>query len=156
MWREAERRGFPQASRRVILGDGAKWIWRVAYELFPGAIQIVDFYHASEKLWEVAKDLLPDDPQATKAWAEARCCELREGRLDTLLATLQAHAGHCKKAAICKAYIETNRERMQYADFRAQGLQIGSGAVESGCKRVVARRLKRNRSSELLRGGASG
>ena len=142
VWREAERRGFPQAARRVILGDGAKWIWRVACELFPGAIQIVDFYHAAEKLWGVAKDLLREDRAAAETWAEARCAELREGRLDTLLATLKAHAGQCAKAAECEAYIETNRERMRYADFRAQGLQIGSGVVEAGCKTVVAVRLK--------------
>ncbi|MDE0627165.1 MAG: ISKra4 family transposase [Bryobacterales bacterium] len=142
VWREAARRGFPQAARRVILGDGAKWIWRVACELFPGAIQIVDFYHAAERLWEVAKDLLRDDRAAAETWAEARCSELREGRLDSLLATLQAHAGQSKKAAECHGYVETNRDRMRYADFRAQGLQIGSGVVEAGCKTVVGVRLK--------------
>ncbi len=51
VWREAERRSFPQAPRRLILGEDTKWIWRVACELFPGAIQIVDFYHAAERLW---------------------------------------------------------------------------------------------------------
>lgn len=126
LWREAER--------RVILGDGAKWIWRVAGELFPGAIQIVDFYHAAERLWEIAKDLLRDDRTAAETWAEARCS----------LATLQAHAGHCDKAAECEAYIETNRDRMRYAHFRAQGLQIGSGVVEAGCKTVVGARLKQS------------
>ncbi len=114
----------------------------MACELFPGAIQIVDFHHAAEKLWGVAKDLLRDDRAAAETSAEARCAELREGRLDTLLATLKAHTGQCAKAAECEAYIETNRERMRYADFRAQGLQIGSGVVEAGCKTVVAVRLK--------------
>ncbi|MDE0105042.1 MAG: ISKra4 family transposase [Bryobacterales bacterium] len=142
VWREAERRGFPRAERRVILGDGAKWIWRVACELFPGAIQIVDFYHVAERLWDVAKDLLRDDREAAETWAEARCSELREGHLNSVLATLKAHAGHCKMAAECEAYIETNRDRMRYADFRAQGLQIGSGVVEAGCKSVVGARLK--------------
>ena len=125
VWREAERRGVPQATRRVILGDGVKWILRVACELFAGAIQIVDFYHAAERLWGVAKDLPRDDRAAAETWAEARCSEVRKGRLDTLPATLKAHAGHCTKAAECEAYIETNRERMRYAEFRAQGLQIG-------------------------------
>ena len=142
VWREAERRGFPQVSRRVILGDCAKWIWRQAYELFPGAIQIVDFYHAAERLWGAGKVLLRDDRAAAETWAEAGCSELRKGRLDTLLATLKAHAGQCAKAAECEAYIETNRDRMSYADFRAQGLQIGSGVVDAGCKTVVAVRLK--------------
>ena len=136
------RRALREAERRVILGDGAKWIWRVACEPFPGAIQILDSYDAAERLWGIAKDLLRDDRAAAETWAEARCSELREGRLDTLAATLKAHAGHFTKAAECEAYIETNRERMRYEDFCAQGLQIGSGVVEAGCKAVVAVRLK--------------
>lgn len=137
--REAERRGFPQAPRRVILGDGAKWIWAAASEMFPGAIQIVDFFHVSEKLWEVARALFPNDRDSVEAWAEARCEELKAGALDGVLATLRAHAGHCQPAAKAVQYIATNRARMRYAEFRAQGLQIGSGVVEAGCKTVVGR-----------------
>ena len=48
MRREAERRGFPLARRRVILGDGASWIWRIATEDYPGAIQIVNLWHAKQ------------------------------------------------------------------------------------------------------------
>ena len=55
--REARRRGFHDAGRQVILGDGAPWIWNIADELFPNAIQIVDLFHAKERLWEVAKAL---------------------------------------------------------------------------------------------------
>lgn len=137
--REAERRGFPQAERRVILGDGAKWIWAAATEMFPGAIQIVDFFHVSEKMWEVARALFPADRDSAEAWAEARCEELKAGALDGVLATLRAHASHCQKAAKGVQYIATNRERMRYDEFRAQGLQIGSGVVEAGCKTVVGR-----------------
>lgn len=137
--REAERRGFPEAPRRVILGDGAKWIWAAATEMFPGAIQIVDFFHVSEKMWEVARALFPSDRDSVEAWAEARCEELKAGALDGVLATLRAHADHCQPAAKAVQYIATNRERMRYAEFRAQGLQIGSGVVEAGCKTVVGR-----------------
>ena len=137
--REAERRGFPQAPRRVILGDGAKWIWAAATEMFPGAIQIVDFFHVSEKMWDVARALFPADRDSVEAWAEARCEALKAGALDGVLATLRAHAGHCEPAAKAVQYIATNRARMRYAEFRAQGLQIGSGVVEAGCKSVVGR-----------------
>ena len=137
--REAERRGFPHAERRVILGDGAKWIWGAVTEMFPGAIQIVDFFHVSEKMWEVARALFPADRDSAEAWAEARCEELKSGALDAALATLRAHAGHCEPAAKAVQYIATNRQRMRYAEFRAQGLQIGSGVVEAGCKTVVGR-----------------
>ena len=142
VWREAERRGFPQAPRRVVMGDGARWIWNLSAELFPGAIQIVDYFHAAERLWEVAKALFPRDRPSVEAWAEARCEELKAERLDGLLATLRAHAGGCETAAKCVGYIERNRGRMRYAHFRDQGLQIGSGAVEGACKSVVGARLK--------------
>ena len=49
--REAERRRFADADRRVILGDGAPWIWALADECFPDAIQIVDIFHAKSHLW---------------------------------------------------------------------------------------------------------
>ena len=140
--REAARRGFDRARRKVIMGDGAKWIWSMAAELYLSAIQIVDFFHASEKLWEVAKALFPGDRGNREHWAEARCAELKAGRLEGLLATLRAHAGSCEAAAKCIGYMETNRERMRYHEFRAQGLHIGSGVVEGACKTVVGGRLK--------------
>ena len=143
MRREAERRGFQLASRRVVLGDGARWIWQVATELFPGAIQIVDFFHACEKVWEVARALGGGKAQV-KAWAEARCADLEAGRLDGLLATLRAHAAGCERAGKCADYMERNRDRMRYPDFRAQGLQIGSDVVEGGCKNVADGRLKQS------------
>ena len=143
MRREAARRGFQLARHRAVLGDGARWIWRVATELFPGAIQIVDYFHASEKVWEVASALGGGKAQV-KAWAEARCADLWAGHLDGLLATLRAHAAGCELAGKCADYMERNRDRMRYPDFRAQGLQVGSGVVEGGCKNVVGGRLKQS------------
>ena len=143
MRREAERRGFPLARRRVILGDGASWIWRIATEDYPGAIQIVDLWHAKQKLWDVAKVLFAHDKALLEAWAEARCDDLEQGRVDGLLATLRAHAGTCEEAAKCVHYIDNNRSRMRYPEFRAQDLCVGSGVVEAGCRTVVGR-LKRS------------
>jgi len=107
--------------------------------MVPGAIQIVDFFHVSEKLWDVARALFPADRDSAQAWADARCEELKTGALDEVLATLRTHADHCEQAAKAVHYIATNRERMHYAEFRTQGLQIGSGVVEGGCKTVVGR-----------------
>ena len=143
MRREAERRGFPQAERRVILGDGAQWIWRSAGEDYPGALQIVDLWHAKEKLWDVAKALYGSAKAQHQPWADARCDDLEQGRIDPLLASLRTHAGRCQEAAQCAAYIAKNRSRMCYPEFRQQGLCVGSGVVESGCRSVVGR-LKRS------------
>ena len=142
--REAERRGFPQAERRVVLGDGALWIWRVAAEDYPGSIQIVDLFHAKQHLHDVSKALYPDEAERARLWADVRCDELDDGCLDDVLAVLRSHASDCEQAAQCADYIERNRERMQYADFRAQGLCVASGVVESGCKTVIGTRLKRS------------
>ena len=144
--REAERRGFPQARRRVVLGDGAAWIWRIAAEDYPGAIQIVDLFHfhVKEHLFDVSKALWPDDPDRARLWADVRCDELDDGCLDDVLAVLRSYASDCDKAAACADYIENNRKRMHYADFRAQGLCVASGVVESGCKTAIGTRLKRS------------
>ena len=141
--REAERRGFPQAQRRVVLGDGALWIWSLCQEMFPGAIQIVDLWHAFERLWDVSKQLHAGREAAIEAWAEARCDELESGRFEAVLAVLRSADGS-DKAQECVGYMERNRDRMRYADFRAAGLCVGSGVVESACKSIVGTRLKRS------------
>ncbi len=139
--REAERRGFTLARRRVILGDGATWIWRVCSEDYPGAIQILDLWHAKERLWEVAKALFARDKTQIEAWARARCDDLerRPTACSPPCAPTPAPAPNPASAPT----IENNRSRMGYPEFRAQGLCVGSGVVESGCSTVVGR-LKRS------------
>ena len=116
-----------------MLGDGAAWIWNLTGEQFPEAIEIVDLYHAQEKIWDASKALHAGDPPRVQPWAEAGCEALAEGRLDDLLSILRSGA-QCEDVRQCADYVERNRERMQYADFRAQGLTVGSGVVEAGCK----------------------
>ena len=53
--REATRRGFDRAARRAVLGDGATWIWNLADEYFPDAVQIVDRFHTKQHLSDVGK-----------------------------------------------------------------------------------------------------
>lgn len=141
--RAAQRGGFGQATRSVVLGDGAAWIWRLAQEEFPGAIQIVDLWHAKEHPWEVSQ-AIHGPGEVADAWARARCDELDAGDLPAVLAALRPHVATCADARKCRDFIERNRARMQYAEFRAQGLCVGSGVVEAGCKTVVGQRLKRS------------
>ena len=95
------------------------------------------------KLWDVAKALFGGDKAQHKPWADARCDDLEQGRIDGLLATLRAHADSCEEAAKCADYIDKNRSRMRYPEFRQRGLCVGSGVVEAGCRTVVGR-LKRS------------
>ena len=128
--REAARRGFGAAERRVVLGDGAAWIWNIAAEHFPGAVEIVDVFHAAEHLFDIAKALYGDDNDLARVWAEQRRDELLAGDFDDLLRAVGTHAGHCEEARKGRAYFADNRRRMDYPRFRALGLCIGSGVVE--------------------------
>jgi hypothetical protein len=141
--REARRRGFPQAQRRVVLGDGAPWIWNLAEEIFPGAIQIVDLYHAKGRLWDAAKAIYGAGSDLAEQWAKQRRDELDRGELSRLVKALRAHAPSNEQARQCLLYIVRNRRRMRYPSFRAQGLCVATGVVEAGCKVVVGTRLKR-------------
>lgn len=141
--REARRRGFAHAARRVVLGDGALWIWTLAEEQFPGAIQIVDLYHAKGHLSDVAKAIYGAGTDLATQWARARHAELDEGHLDGLLAALRAHSPTTPEARLCLEYVARNRRRMGYPLFRAHGLSVASGVVEAGCKVAIGTRLER-------------
>jgi hypothetical protein len=141
--REATRRGFDQAPRYVVLGDGAPWIWNLADEQFPGAIQIVDLYHAKGHLWDVAKAIYGAGSDLGEQWAKQRRDELDEGKIDEVLAALRVHAPANEEARKCLDYVAHNQSRMCYPKFRAQGLCVSSGVVEAGCKLAIGTRLKR-------------
>jgi hypothetical protein len=139
--REAARRRFDLAPRRAVIGDGAPWIWNIATELFPDAIQIVDRYHVHERLSELAKILYGPQTVEAHRWTHERCQELKTGNLPALLAALAEHPA-VKEARDCRHYIKANRHRMRYAQFHAVGLCTSSAVVESGCKRAIGLRLK--------------
>ena len=141
--REARRRGFDQAPRRVVLGDGAPWIWNLADELFPGAVQIVDLFHAKGHLWDAAKAIYGAGSELGEHWGKERRDELDEGKIEAVLAALRVHAGANDEARKCLGYVTTNRHRMRYPEFCAQGLCTSTGVVEAGCKTAVGTRLKR-------------
>jgi len=140
--REATRRGFAEARRRVVLGDGSTWIWNTATELFPDATQILDRYHAKEHLSTVGKVILGDS-QAGRAWIQQRYDELDEGRLSFVVAALHLYASQHHEARDCIHYLWNNRRRMRYPKFHRQGLCTATGVVEAGCKVVIGTRLKR-------------
>ena len=140
--REAERRGFDKAERRVVLGDGAPWIWNFADEHFPDATQIVDIFHAKGHLFEVAKAIYGIGSEIGDHWARKRREELDEGRVDEVIAALRGHAGTCEETRKNAEYFSNNRERMNYPKFRAMGLCVATGVVEGGCKNIVGARLK--------------
>jgi hypothetical protein len=141
--REATRRGFERAPRRVVVGDGAVWIWNLANEQFPGAIQIVDRCHAKQKLNAVAKAIYGATSELGDAWAQSRKDELDAGDVDAIVGALAPHANLHDEARQCVDYVERNRARLNYPAFEAAGLCTTTAVVEAGCKVTAGTRLKR-------------
>lgn len=149
LWLEACRYGLRDAKEVVYLGDGAGWIRTVHNVHFNRAVFIVDWYHASEHIWDCGKVLFGEGSDATKRWVEHRCSLLWDGWTRKLLNDLKK--GHKKyrgkkRDAIdtLHHYISVNEQQMRYDVFRAAGYDIGSGAVEGACKHVVGKRLKQS------------
>jgi hypothetical protein len=150
-WRiyaEAVRRGLRLAYRVVVLGDGGPWIWGIAALHFPGATEIVDLYHAREHLANLGKSIYGSTSAQAKQWAAARSEQLDRGDVEAVITSMrrvQPRQEHVQKE-VRKAidYFQTNKERMRYAQFRNQGLFVGSGVVEAGCKTIIGQRLKQS------------
>ncbi|MGH7593079.1 MAG: ISKra4 family transposase [Gemmatimonadales bacterium] len=150
--REATRRRFGQTSRTAVLGDGAPWIWNIAEDQFPGALQIVDRFHAKQHLSDLGKALYgPTAPRASQ-WADRRKEELDSGKFQALLTALRRQVPRSEEARRCLHYFQTNRQRMRYPEFHAQGLCTSTGVVEAGCKVAIGTRLKRAGMHWTVRG----
>lgn len=142
LWCEAARRGVPTAREVIVIGDGAHWIWNLAAAHFPGALQIVDWYHATQYLWNVAHAAHGEGTDLATRWAKARLDELWDGRVADVLAAVRAQAAAGKIAQEAITYYTNNQSRMNYPAYRARAIQIGSGSIESGCHHVIGARLK--------------
>jgi hypothetical protein len=149
---EARRRGLDRAKQVVYLGDGAAWVWENCRLTFPGAIEILDFYHASEHVGQFAAAIHDNDPAQTTACRSRWCHEMKQSSPATLL--LESHTllnshpdwSETKREAIQLQinYLESHSSRTHYGHYQTQGWFIGSGVIEAGCKTVVGRRLKQS------------
>ena len=155
LYAEAWRRGWARAAKKVVLGDGAEWIWNQADLHFPDATQIVDLYHAREHLWDLSAKLYPSDSPAQRRWVMVRKDKLDDGRIEALVRSLRSvatsHPELAEEIHTEANYFEGNKERMRYPEFRKQGLFVGSGVIEAGCKTVLGR-LKRSGMFWTVRG----
>ena len=153
---EAWERGWTRAKIRVVLGDGAEWIWNIANQHFVGAIQIVDIWHARQHLWDLAAKLFPSDGLERKRWVKKLIRKLNAGKVEVLVTQLRqfpTRKPELREMLRLEAeYFERNRQRMRYPKFRKQGLFIGSGVIEAGCKTVVGARLKQSGMFWTVRG----
>ena len=136
LWALAVEHELPTARKRSVVADGAVWIWDVAEDVCPDGQQVVDCFHAVEHLNEAAQVIYPhlDDAHQRKIWLTLYKDHLYMGRIHKIIAALNQHG--FPKLAI---YFERHQRRMQYLEFREEGLPIGSGTVESGVKQFKQR-----------------
>jgi hypothetical protein len=146
----ASRQGMGLAALVVFLGDGAAWVWELARVCFPFAKLILGFYHAAEHVGLLTEILFGKDTPQAKAHREAwvKILKDQEHGVDDILRRAQTampRRGKTRQlASKALAYFENNRDKMRYWEYQAQGLFIGSGVVEAGCKTVVGQRLKQS------------
>jgi hypothetical protein len=155
IYREGLRRGWNRAKKKVVIGDGAEWIWTLVAEHFPDAMQIVDLYHARQHLWEVARKLYPNDEVKQKAWMKVHQKRLLDkGKIKKLVDALRSidNPEVAEKIRTEANYFEKNAKRMNYPKFRRQHLFVGSGVIEAGCKAVIGARLKQSGMFWTVRG----
>ena len=143
--------GLEQAKQVVVLGDGAPWIWNLAAEHFPGAVQILDLYHAKEHVWDVAHAVFGRSTAAGRAWATHACSLLEEGQNEALVSAISALPSIPPEPGQARSiperavdYFTTHAQRMRYPLFCAQGMHIGSGIAEAASKTIVSTRAKRS------------
>ena len=144
LFAEAQRHGLAQAAKVLVVADGAVWIWNLTGDRFRQAHQRLDYYHASEHLWAVARALHPDDQTAARQWIEPMLQQLQNGRAPALLNDLRSLVKRLRKkkratVAAQLAHLESHQHRMDYAAARRAGEPEGSGAMESTCRQYQCR-----------------
>lgn len=143
---EAWRRGVGPEEKVVCLADGAASNWTQFEMHFANRVEVLDWYHAMEHLWGAGNGIFGQGTQEAVVWVKRWEKELWEGRVEAVIVALHQESeregaeGEAARSEI--HYFETNKERMRYSEYRLRGYPIGSGTVESACKRLIGGRMK--------------
>ena len=136
IWQQAWQRGWSRAKKKVVIGDGAVWIWNLSHQYFADAVEIVDLYHARQHLWELAAQLWPDVKRGRRRWAKKRQGQLDRGKIEQLVVALRGFAAPqqdlARRLATEADYFERNAARMRYPSFRKQRLLHRLGSNRGG------------------------
>jgi hypothetical protein len=156
---EAIRRGVARAEKVCVIGDAAPWIWNIAQDYFPGSIQIIDLYHAREHYWNVARLFFGKDEGKRHRWTHRRKRELNAGAVGKVIRSIgRLHPRTPEQREACRLemnYFQSNKRRMQYDRYRHEGLFVGSGVIEAGCRTLIGQRLKQSGMHWTVRGANS-
>jgi hypothetical protein len=143
VWASGCRVMADQATELIFVCDGAVWIWNLVSQYYPQAVQIVDWYHATEHLEKIASLAFPQVDER-QAWLAESKDALWNGEVQAVIRACQQLVDRCPKVRSEIPYFINNEQRMDYARFRAAGFAIGSGTIESACKQIVAQRLRKS------------
>lgn len=131
-----------RAAEVIVLADGARWIWNMVEDLVPPAVQILDFSHAKEYLWDAAKIIYGEGSAFVTPWVKEREALLLDDQIQQVITHLQAFLDLRPALAPILHYFEQNQARMRYGTYQQRGYFIGSGAIESAGKQLAAGRIK--------------
>lgn len=129
----------------VWVCDGAKWIWDWVKENYPEAVQILDYYHAKEKLCGFAKELFGGSQEDIQLWVDQQEDLLFSDEVGLVIANIALQPCKGKAKELQRAlltYYENNKGRMMYRAYKEKGLLIGSGPMEAAHRNVIQQRLK--------------
>ena len=145
-------RFFPKLERHlqeyrnlVVVADGAKWIWNWCEDNYPGCTEILDFFHAKEKLVILGNSHFKDK-QKKDRWLDTQIIHLSNNGVYEVILNVKKLSCRNEKSKEAKAnlikYYTDHEDRMQYKTYRDKGLLIGSGPIEAAHRSVIQQRLK--------------
>lgn len=142
----ASRAGYGKIKEVVFVGDGAPWIWNTCEELFPDAVQILDYYHLTENVNDYAKFIYPQDEVTRKIWANKVLDAVMEGKVEEAIKIVEEKKMDKTPKGVGNlyTYMTNNQDRINYKDFKDKGYYIGSGAIEGANKTVIQHRMNQS------------
>ncbi|MCA1602252.1 MAG: UPF0236 family protein [Acidobacteria bacterium] len=146
LWALLCRSGVRVGDRIVVVGDGSEWIDQTVAELFVGATRIMDFYHTAQRVWAVAAVRYGEGHRQASSWAHEKLAALKAGEVAEVVRAIKqlkieaAESQQVRREAL--RYLENHQAGMAYDEYQADGLPIGSGAIEGSCKYLVTARCK--------------
>lgn len=148
VYTKALEAGYEGAKERVVIADGAEWIWNEVGNHLPESIKIIDYWHVCEHIHSLGVALYEEGDPKGKRWAREHCEKLKDKGPGSLLRAMRRRRARSEQERealrLERGYFRKYRKYMDYPAYRAKGMMIGSGPVESACKVVVGQRLKQS------------
>lgn len=142
-WAAMQRSGVREGDRLVAVADGAHVMEQVFAFVAPGARRVRDFYHVAERVHAIGELRFGAETPAATQWTSIQLHKLKESEAAAVVRSIAHLKLETKQAEETRrqvlGYLRNHQAAMDYAAYRREGLRIGSGAVEGGCRLIGAR-----------------